>query len=60
LPVAAGFDVTRYIAGVAGVLLSELDAAGHTDALEMPLLLSSDVIVADIELDQRPVVVVSL
>jgi hypothetical protein len=41
------------IAGVAGVLLSELDAAGHTDALEMPLLLSSDVIVADIELDQR-------
>ena len=36
------------------VLLSELDAAGHTDALEMPLLPSSDVIVADVELDQRP------
>jgi hypothetical protein len=42
------------IAGVAGVLLSELDAAGHTDALEMLLLLSSDAIVADVELDQRP------
>ena len=44
----------------ASVLLSELDAAGHTYALETPLLLSSDVIVADVELDQRPVVVVSL
>jgi hypothetical protein len=36
------------------VLLSELDAADHTDALEIPLLPSSDVIVADVELDQRP------
>jgi hypothetical protein len=34
------------------MLLSELDAAGHTDALETPLLLSSDSIVADVELDQ--------
>jgi hypothetical protein len=31
-----------------------LDAAGHTYALEIPLLLSSDVIVADVELGQRP------
>jgi hypothetical protein len=38
------------------VLLSELDAAGHTDALEIPLLLSSDVVAADVELDQRPIV----
>ena len=38
------------------VLLSELDAAGHADALEMPLLPSSDVIAADIELDQRPII----
>jgi hypothetical protein len=30
------------------VLLSELDAAGHTDALEIPLLLSSEVVAADI------------
>jgi hypothetical protein len=37
------------------ILLSELDAAGHTDALEIPLLLSSDVIAADDELDQRPI-----
>jgi hypothetical protein len=37
-------------------LLSELDAAGHTDALEIPLLLTSDVIAADIELDQCPLV----
>jgi hypothetical protein len=36
------------------VLLSELDTAGHTDALEIPLLLSSDVVAADVELDQRP------
>ena len=35
-------------------LLSELDAAGHADALEIPLLLSSDVVAADIELNQRP------
>ena len=44
------------------MLLSELDAAGHTDALETPLLLSSDSIVADVEFDQgsRPVAVVSL
>jgi hypothetical protein len=34
------------------VLLSELDV--HTDALEIPLLLSSDVVIADVELDQRP------
>ena len=34
-------------------LLSELDAAGHTYALETPLLLSSDVIAADVELGQR-------
>jgi hypothetical protein len=31
-------------------LLSELDAAGHTYALETPLLLSSDGIIADVEL----------
>ena len=37
-------------------LLSELDAAGHTYALETPLLLSSDVIPADVELGQRPIV----
>jgi hypothetical protein len=36
------------------VLLSELDAAGQTDALEILLLLSSDVVAADVELDQRP------
>jgi hypothetical protein len=35
-------------------LLSELNAAGHTYVLEMPLLLSSDGIVADVELGQRP------
>ena len=40
----------------ASVLLIELDAAGHTYALEIPLLPSSDVIVADVELDQRPIV----
>jgi hypothetical protein len=38
------------------VLFSELDAAGHTDALEIPLLLSSDAAAADVELDQRPVI----
>jgi hypothetical protein len=38
------------------VLLSELDAASHTDVLEIPLLFSSDLIVADVELDQGPVV----
>jgi hypothetical protein len=38
------------------VLLSELDAAGHTDALEILLLLSSDVVPADVEFDQRPIV----
>ena len=37
-------------------LLSELDAARHTYALETPLLLSSDVITADVELGQRPVI----
>jgi hypothetical protein len=36
------------------MLLSELDAAGHTDALETPLLLSSDSVIADVELDQGP------
>jgi hypothetical protein len=35
-------------------LHSELDAAGHADVLEVLLLLSLDVIAADIELDQRP------
>jgi hypothetical protein len=35
-------------------LHSELDTAGQADALEIPPLLSSDVIPADIELDQRP------
>jgi hypothetical protein len=35
-------------------LLSELDAAGHADALQIPLLLSSNAIAADIKLDQRP------
>jgi hypothetical protein len=38
------------------VLLNELDAAGHTDAPEIPLLISSNVVVADVELDQRPIV----
>jgi hypothetical protein len=33
------------------VLFDELDAAGHTDALEIPLLLSSDGVAANIELD---------
>ena len=41
------------------VLLSEFDTAGHTDALEIPLLPSSDVIVADVELDQRPVIILN-
>jgi hypothetical protein len=36
------------------VLLSELDSAGHTDALEILLLLSSDAIAADVELHQPP------
>jgi hypothetical protein len=35
-------------------LLSELDAAGHADALEIPLLLGSNEVSADVELDQRP------
>jgi hypothetical protein len=35
---------------------SEVDAAGQANALETPLLLSSDGIVADVELDQRPVI----
>jgi hypothetical protein len=35
---------------------NELDATGHADALEVSLLLSFDVIHADIELDQRPIV----
>jgi hypothetical protein len=35
-------------------LLSELDAAGRTYALETPLLLSSDGITADVELGQCP------
>jgi hypothetical protein len=35
-------------------LLSELDIAGHADALEILLLLSSDGIAADIKLDQCP------
>jgi hypothetical protein len=37
-------------------LLGELDAAGHTYALDLPLLLTSDVIAADVELDQRSIV----
>jgi hypothetical protein len=37
-------------------LHSEIDAAGQANALETPVLLSSDGIVADVELDQRPVV----
>jgi hypothetical protein len=36
------------------VLLNEFDTAGHTDALEIPLLLSSDVVIADAELDECP------
>jgi hypothetical protein len=35
-------------------LHSEIDAAGHANALETSRLLRSDVIVADVELDQRP------
>jgi hypothetical protein len=38
------------------VLLSEFDVAGHTDALEILLLLSSDAVAADVKLDQRPIV----
>jgi hypothetical protein len=38
------------------LLHSEIDAAGHANALETPLLLSSDVIAADVEFDQRPVI----
>jgi hypothetical protein len=38
------------------MLLSELDAAGYTDALETLLLLSSDSIIADVELGQGPLV----
>jgi hypothetical protein len=45
-------DVDAPLARV--VLLSELDAAGHTDALEILLLHSSDAVVADVKLDQRP------
>jgi hypothetical protein len=37
-------------------VLSELDAPGHADALEILLLLSSDIIAAAVELDQRPIV----
>jgi hypothetical protein len=37
-------------------LHGEIDAAGHANALETPFLLSSDVIVADVELDERPVI----
>jgi hypothetical protein len=36
-------------------LLGELDTAGHTDALEFPLVFTSDDIAADVELDQRPI-----
>jgi hypothetical protein len=35
-------------------LVYEIDAAGHANALEIPFLLSSDVIEADVELDERP------
>jgi hypothetical protein len=35
-------------------LHSEIDAAGQANALEAPFLLSSDGIVADVELNQRP------
>jgi hypothetical protein len=38
------------------VLRSELGTAGHTDALEIPLPLMSDVVAADVELNQRPIV----
>ena len=34
----------------------EIDAAGQANALETPLLLSSDAITADVELGQRPIV----
>ena len=44
------------VLSMVSVLLSELDAAGHTDTLEILLLLSSDAIAADIELVQRPIV----
>jgi hypothetical protein len=37
-------------------LLSKLDAAGNADALEIPLLLSSNTVAADIKLGQRPIV----
>jgi hypothetical protein len=34
--------------------VNKFDAAGHTYALETPLLISVDVITADVELGQRP------
>jgi hypothetical protein len=37
-------------------LHSEINTAGHANALEIPLLLSPDGIFADVELDQRPIV----
>jgi hypothetical protein len=42
--------------GLVRCLLSELDAAGQADALELLLLRSSDAISADVKLDKRPVV----
>ena len=49
--IIAGADAPRAL-----LLRSEIDAAGHANALETPLLLRSDVIAADIELVQRPIV----
>jgi hypothetical protein len=46
-PLASSVDV---------VAIGELDAAGHTDALEFLLLLTSDVIAAGVQLDQRPII----
>jgi hypothetical protein len=50
-----GFAAVSAITAVSAII-SEIDATGHADALETPLLLSSDVIAADVELDQRPLV----
>jgi hypothetical protein len=38
------------------LLHSEIDAACPANAQEIILLLSSDVILADVELDQRPII----
>jgi hypothetical protein len=48
-------DVDAPRACLVRCLLSELDTTGHTDALQMLLLLNSDVIITHIELGQCPI-----